>query len=311
MEIHYSPHVRVRQAIRWMPDRCYPRVVCYDDVMIDGRVDWHPSEPQARPYDEEFSTDRPLAICANRWRGRNHYHLIFQEVSSLFLLARVALPETLFLTTDPALDRRVGEVFQLACNCANIAEKNVLTVRERVRYRAPQILLIDPQSEDILLPYCLARYQRMTELASQAAVPAADKLYISRQDATARRVLNEAAVMHYLEQAGFTCIIPGNFSIEQQIKLFNRASVIVGPHGAGLTNLLFCKSGTRVIELFQEDFINPAFYKISREVGAHYLGLVNPAQNTSAQPCETIDVSDKSYHRSEWNVDLDMLQAFL
>ena len=34
-----------------------------------------------------------------------------------------------------------------------------------------------------------------------------------------------------------------------QVQLFNNAKCIVGLHGGGFANLVFCKSGTKVVEL--------------------------------------------------------------
>ena len=43
-----------------------------------------------------------------------------------------------------------------------------------------------------------------------------------------------------------------------QVKIFNSAKLIVAMHGAGLTNLLFCKNKTKVIEITKNfvDYLN-------------------------------------------------------
>lgn len=40
-----------------------------------------------------------------------------------------------------------------------------------------------------------------------------------------------------------------NQSFEEQIKIFNNAKLIIMAHGAGMSNLFFCKSGTTIIEV--------------------------------------------------------------
>ena len=47
-------------------------------------------------------------------------------------------------------------------------------------------------------------------------------------------------------------------SVAEQVELFVYADVVVAPHGAGLTNLLFCREGTRIVEIFPPTYINPA-----------------------------------------------------
>lgn len=75
------------------------------------------------------------------------------------------------------------------------------------------------------------------------------RLYISRSDVTLRRLLNEEELVHALEKRGFECINPGTLSFTDQIEIFSQASVVVGPHGAGLTNILFAPASCRVLEL--------------------------------------------------------------
>ena len=48
-----------------------------------------------------------------------------------------------------------------------------------------------------------------------------------------------------------------------QINIFNNANVIIGPHGAGFANLVFCKNSTKVIELRPKNHPNKVFESIS------------------------------------------------
>jgi hypothetical protein len=40
-----------------------------------------------------------------------------------------------------------------------------------------------------------------------------------------------------------------NKPLSEHIAIFSRAAVVVGPHGAGFSNLIFCREGTAVIEI--------------------------------------------------------------
>jgi len=54
-----------------------------------------------------------------------------------------------------------------------------------------------------------------------------------------RHILNEADLIPHLRQLGFSVIDPGTLPLSEQIARFSRASIVVGPHGSGLTNTLF------------------------------------------------------------------------
>ena len=47
-------------------------------------------------------------------------------------------------------------------------------------------------------------------------------------------------------------------------------SVLAAPHGAGLTNMMFCREGTHVIEIADLTFPNPNFYATAAALGHHY-----------------------------------------
>lgn len=104
------------------------------------------------------------------------------------------------------------------------------------------------------------------------------RLYVSRRDAGARFACNEAAVEAMLGRFGFETVVMSGLSVEQQIALFASAEVIVGIHGASLTNLAFTESGACVIELFQEAWFTNAFYHLATIRGHHYGYLVCPRQ---------------------------------
>lgn len=77
------------------------------------------------------------------------------------------------------------------------------------------------------------------------------RIFISRRDAI-RRILNEDEIFELFKAKGFERYETSKMSVEEQIALFAQAEVVVGEHGAGLTNIMFCQQDTKVIELFQE-----------------------------------------------------------
>ncbi len=85
------------------------------------------------------------------------------------------------------------------------------------------------------------------------------RIYVSREDAEHRKVRNEATIIQMLEQIGFTIVIPGSHTFEEQVRLFSKAEIVVGVHGAGLTNLLWTKPGATVVEIMPERLDDPGY----------------------------------------------------
>ena len=78
------------------------------------------------------------------------------------------------------------------------------------------------------------------------------KIYIRREDANYRKILNEADLISKLRKEEFEIINPQHFAILEQMKIFSNAEIIVTPHGSNMSNLIFCKEGTKIIEISPE-----------------------------------------------------------
>ena len=92
------------------------------------------------------------------------------------------------------------------------------------------------------------------------------KLYIPRTNK--RVVLNEADLLDLLDD--FESFDPGQHSFTKQMKIFSEAKMVVGAHGAGLTNLLFAPEGCRVLELFPHKGGSAAFFCLATALNHDY-----------------------------------------
>jgi len=96
------------------------------------------------------------------------------------------------------------------------------------------------------------------------------RLYISRDRATRRRLLNEGSIWPMLQKAGFERVFMEDLAFEDQVRLMGEAEAVVAPHGAGLTNVMFCPPGTAVVEIADLSFPNPNFYAVASAMGHDY-----------------------------------------
>lgn len=80
------------------------------------------------------------------------------------------------------------------------------------------------------------------------------KIYVSRSDTARRRIVNEHEIVELLTNNGFENIVVSKLSPIEAIYIFSNADIIIGGHGANLTNLIFCKPGTKVIEITTEQW---------------------------------------------------------
>ncbi|HBW57992.1 MAG TPA: hypothetical protein DEF27_09385, partial [Oscillatoriales bacterium UBA8482] len=98
-----------------------------------------------------------------------------------------------------------------------------------------------------------------------------ERIYISRGNASYRRILNEKNVIETLRPWGFVTVQLETLSFGEQVALFAQAKVIMGAHGSGLTNILFCQPGTQVIEWMSPHYNRHYYWVISQQLGLkHY-----------------------------------------
>lgn len=96
------------------------------------------------------------------------------------------------------------------------------------------------------------------------------KLYISRSKSSRRKITNEDALMPLFSEHGFELIHLAGRSVREQMELFASATHIVSPHGAELTNLVYCTEGTKVLEIFSPYYVNPCYWKIAEQLMLDY-----------------------------------------
>ena len=100
--------------------------------------------------------------------------------------------------------------------------------------------------------------------------PKGIKLYVSRSDANVRRVINEKDLTGHLRSLGFLTVTLSDLAFSDQARLFYDADIVVAPHGAGLANLVFCRPGTKVLEIFSPNWMPPCYFILAKSAGLHY-----------------------------------------
>ena len=102
------------------------------------------------------------------------------------------------------------------------------------------------------------------------------RIFLDRRPKVQRRLINMSDIAPILAQHGFETIFAEDLPYLEQAQLFAEASHVVGLHGAGLTNLLFCDlSRTRVLEITSKGLMNPHFYWMTKVIGIEYYDVLS------------------------------------
>lgn len=96
-------------------------------------------------------------------------------------------------------------------------------------------------------------------------------IYVSRNKAKYRKVLNEEDLLPILKKYGFEVVFFEDFTMREQIEIAFNARNFISLHGANLTNVMYMQSGGNVFELRKNnDLMNNYYYSLADSVRCNY-----------------------------------------
>lgn len=133
------------------------------------------------------------------------------------------------------------------------------------------------------IPKWISQWLRNKFLKHKSNKKFYEKIYIDRSDSKfhllkKRLIINEKEIINFLIKKNFKIVKLSSFSFIEQMSIFNSAKIIVGNHGAGFTNIIFCKRKTKIIEFIDKNTSN-MFKKISKDMGLNYKALIGKRVN--------------------------------
>ena len=69
-------------------------------------------------------------------------------------------------------------------------------------------------------------------------------------------------------------------NFHDQINLFSNARIIIGPHGAGLSNMIWASLPCEIIEIFPHNFFNDCYARLAKSLGFGYEYVLCPQENS-------------------------------
>jgi hypothetical protein len=119
-----------------------------------------------------------------------------------------------------------------------------------------------------------------------------DVIMIARDGTKRRGITNEDALVKAIQAAGMTInhVKLEDLTLQEQIQVIRSGSVLVGVHGAGLTNVVAARHHTTLIEVFPYSYYNPLFSNVAKLTGhslVHWHNLDYDATEVLEQPSPT------------------------
>lgn len=234
------------------------------------------------------STNGKVAFIDDRHNKFNVCHLIADKVSRFY--------RTVFNSSDidTALILSINDYTK---KLFNILEVDVFDLSRfkgrRVSIQFKKIAFCSSSSVgfrhpaqycDYFFHYAIDRIKSKVSLENEGFPK---KIFIDRSRGLTRNIVNDMEFDDILSKYDICRCFLEDYSVDEQIKLFMNADLVIGVHGAGLVNIAFCKKDADIIEILPPLCATNAFWLISKSRGGSYNAFISDD--------ESLDLSNIDY----------------
>jgi hypothetical protein len=237
-----------------------------------------------------------IVLWSHNWGGRYYDYLIF--IYAKLLRIKEVIGEEEFkrsVVVYPIFGNTFEKEFW---EIAGLEENQVLDVRSNIveaenYYFANNEKWFFPNIRDIKnlskLPLSLS-IMKFSEYK---------RIYISRKNR--RNLSNEDEIIQVLQEFGFKIIEDKTRTVKEQMEIYYSADIILGPHGASFTNILWCRPNTVLIELFSNQYYPPYFRYLANVLELNYYAIIE----------NDVQVSNDAYSNKNFTISPEVLRSSL
>ncbi len=227
----------------------------------------------------------------------NYAHWLADELPRLASALPFLPPYTRFIVSDPVQQYKLDSLAAFG-----ITQDRLVPVKGYYEIRCERLWYATPANDMVwnLQAWVQVR-DALLRMAGDVGEPASARVFISRNGSPERkRLANEDELLPLIEDYGFSVVRPERMSLAQQVRALSKAKVVLGAHGAGMTNLLFSPSGTQLLEL-QDALFAPRlwYWKKASMLGHDYCTMIGSAKES------------KGWLDTDFTIHPDSLKQFL
>lgn len=209
--------------------------------------------------------------------GASFYHHLLEVVPRFHLLGLAGVDTS--KVNGWIVNGNTAEFQSSAWQTLGLNRAKVIALDRRRLFQADRLLIPSLPSHPGHTPPWVVEFLRGRFLKEIPKRTGRGGLWISRKGAPSRRFIGEEAWLTKIKNVGFQEIQSEALSVRHQAELFAGASHIAGPHGAGLSNLVFAVAGTKVTEFFNPRYVNTCYWTLANSADlpyTYFLGSSRP-----------------------------------
>lgn len=207
-------------------------------------------------------TEERVAVVSSLW-GEGFFHWFYDALPRLYLLEQSGIE------IDKYIVNTEFEFQRESLHLLGIPPEKWISANPRMHIEARQLIVPSLPAPMGTLPRWSSEFLR-SRILPQVQAKERKRIYISRQKAKRRKLANPQEIEPLLQSFGFEAVFLEEMSLVEQVATFASAEAVVAPHGAGLSNLVYCSPGTPVIELFSPHYLVTCYWNLASDNDLRY-----------------------------------------
>lgn len=254
-------YVSPRSGLMWLP---HGPVVEESVGSLRRIMGWQAATKDTLLSSRDLEVDGPLIVCPSL----GYFHWVFEELPRILYAADNEPSARLLLYRDSP--SYVLESLREGLGTEYVSNAVVASGPVRV----PSVVLVgaDPYS-GFIAPRDLKRLRDTFSISTDSSHYERDSgrtsLYVSRRGTSRRKMDRERELERELQKRGVLVIQAEDYSFVEQVRLFRDADLVIGPHGAGLSNIVWGQKA-KLLEIFPYTEFNDCYARIASTLNFKY-----------------------------------------
>lgn len=214
----------------------------------------------------------------------NYHHWLIDLLPRLGQVQRAGHDLAAF---DQVIVNHSARRYQLATlERLGIVPEKVIAAHAGLFVQAEQLVVPSLKPQNQTLPPADGAFLRRAFLGHTKAGRGAGgrRLFLSRADASYRRLHHEAELHAVLRAHDFEIVSAAGLDVPAQARLMAEAAVVAGPAGAAFANLVFATAPARVIEIAPPQWLAAFHWMISARLGLEHTIVLGDGEVMSGVP---------------------------
>jgi capsular polysaccharide biosynthesis protein len=216
--------------------------------------------------DKLYAIDNAAVILGD-W-GKNYYHILTEEIPNLIKINTYNNKLPFIMNYNETYIKDILSVFKFENPIVKLEKITLYNIRKCYTTNISSSGKPSKYELELVRNYLINKNILKMEKQELGVI-----IYRIEDE---RRLLNHNDMLNYLNNkySNIKWVVFHVMSFLDTINLFSKAKIIIAPHGAGLTNMMFSPTGCNIIELMPYSDPNECYYHLSSMLDHNYYCIV-------------------------------------